>query len=248
MGGKNAITVLDDANFDLAVDAILWSAFGTTGQRCTACSRLIAQKGIAPKLKEALVERTKKLRLGDGLLETTDVGPLINKAARDKVHEYVGIGQAEGARVLIGGKIYGDGGKGFFYEPTLFDGVTPKMRVAQEEIFGPVLSMIEVGSLEEAVKVNNDSAYGLSSSIFTENVNTAFAAMRDLATGIVYVNHGTTGAEIQFPFGGTRGTGNGHREAGQAGLEVFTEWKSIYVDFSGRLQRAQIDTDKMVNG
>ena len=247
MGGKNAITVLDDANFDLAVDAILWSAFGTTGQRCTACSRLIAQKGIAPKLKEALVERTKKLRLGDGLLETTDVGPLINKAARDKVHEYVGIGQAEGARVLIGGKIHGDGGKGFFYEPTLFDGVTPKMRVAQEEIFGPVLSMIEVGSLEEAVKVNNDSAYGLSSSIFTENVNTAFAAMRDLATGIVYVNHGTTGAEIQFPFGGTRGTGNGHREAGQAGLEVFTEWKSIYVDFSGRLQRAQIDTDKLVN-
>ncbi len=248
MGGKNAITVLDDANFDLAVDAILWSAFGTTGQRCTACSRLILQKGIAPKLKDALVERTKQLRLGDGLLETTDVGPLINKAARDKVHEYVGIGQAEGAKVLIGGKIYGDGGKGFFYEPTLFDGVTPKMRVAQEEIFGPVLSMIEVGSLEEAVKVNNDSAYGLSSSIFTENVNTAFAAMRDLATGIVYVNHGTTGAEIQFPFGGTRGTGNGHREAGQAGLEVFTEWKSIYVDFSGRLQRAQIDTDKLVNG
>jgi len=248
MGGKNAITVVDDANFDLAVDAILWSAFGTTGQRCTACSRLILQKGIAPKLKEALVERTKKLRLGDGLLETTDVGPLINRAARDKVHEYVGIGQAEGARVLIGGKIHENGGKGFFYEPTLLDGVAPKMRVAQEEIFGPVLSMIEVGSLDEAIQVNNDSAYGLSSSIFTENVNAAFAAMRDLATGIVYINHGTTGAEIQFPFGGTRGTGNGHREAGQAGLEVFTEWKSIYIDFSGRLQRAQIDTDKLVNG
>ncbi|MBI5292998.1 MAG: aldehyde dehydrogenase family protein [Chloroflexi bacterium] len=248
MGGKNAITVLDDANFDLAVEAILWSAFGTTGQRCTACSRLIVQKGIAPALKEALVERTRRLRLGDGLLPTTDVGPLINRAARDRVHEYVGIGKAEGARVLVGGKIYGEGGKGFYYEPTLFDGVAPPMRVSQEEIFGPVLSIIEVGSLEEAVSVNNDSAYGLSSSIFTENVNAAFTAMRDLATGIVYVNHGTTGAEIQFPFGGVRGTGNGHREAGQAGLEVFTEWKAIYVDYSGRLQRAQIDTDKLVNG
>lgn len=246
MGGKNAITVLDDANFDLAVEAILWSAFGTTGQRCTACSRLIVQKGIAPKLKEALAERARKLRLGDGLLPATEVGPLINKVARDRVHDYVSIGQAEGAKVLVGGKIH-DKGKGFFYEPTLLGDVKPGMRVAQEEIFGPVLSIIEVGSLEEAVEVNNDSAYGLSSSIFTENVNAAFAAMRDLVTGIVYINHGTTGAEIQFPFGGVRGTGNGHREAGQAGLEVFTEWKSIYVDFSGRLQRAQIDTDALLN-
>jgi alpha-ketoglutaric semialdehyde dehydrogenase len=246
MGGKNAITVLDDANFDLAVEAILWSAFGTTGQRCTACSRLIVQKGIAPKLKDALVEKTRQLRIGDGLLPTTDVGPLINKIAQSRVHEYVGIGQGEGARLLIGGKIASDAGKGFFYEPTLFDNVTPNMRIAQEEIFGPVLSIIEVGSLEEAVEVNNASAYGLSSSIFTENVNNAFRAMRDLVTGIVYVNHGTTGAEIQFPFGGVRGTGNGHREAGQAGLEVFTEWKSIYVDYSGRLQRAQIDTDAIL--
>jgi len=246
MGGKNAITVLDDANFDLAVNAILWSAFGTTGQRCTACSRLIVQKRIAPKLKDALVERTKKLKLGDGLLPTTDVGPLINKVAQSKVHDYVGIGQKEGARLLVGGKIYSDNGKGFFYEPTLFDNVTPSMRIAQEEIFGPVLSIIEVGSLEEAVKVNNESAYGLSSSIFTENVSAAFTAMRDLASGIVYVNHGTTGAEIQFPFGGVRGTGNGHREAGQAALEVFTEWKSIYIDYSGRLQRAQIDTDSIL--
>lgn len=248
MGGKNAIAVLDDANFELAVDAILWSSFGTTGQRCTACSRLIAQKGIAPKLKESLVERTKKLRLGDGLLPGTDVGPLINRAAQNKVHEYVGVGQAEGARLLIGGKIASDSGRGFFYEPTLFDRATPDMRIAQEEIFGPVLTVIEVASLEEAVAVNNNCNYGLSASIFTENVNAAFRAMRDLATGIVYVNHGTTGAEIQFPFGGTRGTGNGHREAGQAGLEVFTEWKSIYVDYSGRLQRAQIDTDAVLGG
>jgi aldehyde dehydrogenase (NAD+) len=207
---------------------------------------LIVQKGIAPKLKDALVERTKKLKLGDGLLPTTDVGPLINKVAQAKVHDYVGVGQQEGARLLVGGKIYSDNGKGFFYEPTLFDNVTPLMRIAQEEIFGPVLSIIEVDSLEEAVKVNNESAYGLSSSIFTENVGAAFTAMRDLASGIVYVNHGTTGAEIQFPFGGVRGTGNGHREAGQAALEVFTEWKSIYVDYSGRLQRAQIDTDSIL--
>jgi aldehyde dehydrogenase (NAD+) len=200
------------------------------------------QKGIAPKLKEALVERTKKLKLGDGLLPSTEVGPLINQTARLKVEEYVRVGQGEGARVLTGGKIYADNGKGFFYEPTLFDSVTASMRIAQEEIFGPVLSIIEVNSLEEAIKVNNEVPYGLSSSIFTENVNVAFTAMRDLASGIVYVNHGTTGAEIQFPFGGVRGTGNGHREAGQAALEVFTEWKSIYVDYSGRLQRAQIDT------
>ncbi|MBM4421783.1 MAG: aldehyde dehydrogenase family protein [Chloroflexi bacterium] len=246
MGGKNAITVLDDANFDLAVEAILWSAFGTTGQRCTACSRLIVQKGIAPKLKEALTERTRVLRLGDGLLPSTDVGPLINRPALDKVHKYAGIGQAEGARLLIGGKIHSATGRGFFYEPTLFDNVTANMRIAQEEIFGPMLSIIEVASLEEAVEVNNNCNYGLSSSIFTENVNAAFRAMRDLSTGIVYINHGTTGAEIQFPFGGTRGTGNGHRDAGQAGLEVFTEWKSIYVDYSGRLQRAQIDTDAIL--
>lgn len=246
MGGKNAIIVLDDANFDLAVEAIVWSAFGTTGQRCTACSRLIVQRGIASKLKEALAERTRALKVGDGLDPMVEVGPLINRSARDRVNEYVKVGEAEGARVLIGGKIHNAKGKGYYFAPTLFDKVTPEMRVAQEEIFGPVLSIIEVGSMEEAVRVNNASQYGLSSSIFTENVNNAFAAMRDLATGIVYVNHGTTGAEIQFPFGGVRGTGNGHREAGQAGLEVFTEWKSIYVDYSGRLQRAQIDTASLL--
>jgi aldehyde dehydrogenase (NAD+) len=246
MGGKNAVIVLDDANFELAVEAILWSAFGTTGQRCTACSRLIVQKGIAPKLKEALAERARRLRLGDGLLPTTDVGPVINAPALQRIGEYVEIGKKEGARVLAGGAAEKVNGKGFFFQPTLFDGVRPGMRIEQEEIFGPVLSIIEVESLAEAVRVNNGSGFGLSSSIFTQDVNRAFAAMRDLTTGIVYVNHGTTGAEIQFPFGGTRGTGNGHREAGQAGLEVFTEWKSIYVDYSGRLQRAQIDTENIL--
>jgi len=240
MGGKNAILVMDDANLDLAVDAISWSAFGTTGQRCTATSRLIVQKGIKPKLVEALVGKARAIRLGNGLEEGTDVGPLVNQKAMDKVSGYMEVAKSDGVNILVGGQ-KADMGKGFFFQPTLFDDVTAGMRVEQEEIFGPVLSIIEVDSLEEAIQVNNSTKYGLSSSIFTENVNAAFRAIRDLTTGIVYINHGTTGAEIQFPFGGTRGTGNGMREAGQAALDSFTEWKSVYVDYSGKLQRAQID-------
>lgn len=246
MGGKNAIIVLDDANLDLAVDAITWSAYGTTGQRCTATSRLIVQSGIKAKLMEALVEKAKSIRLGDGLKADVDMGPLVNQKALDKVASYMDVAKSEGVAIVAGGGL-ADLGKGYFFQPTLFDGVTAGMRVEQEEIFGPVLSVIEVGSMEEAVKVNNSTRYGLSSSIFTENVNKAFRAIRDLTTGIVYINHGTTGAEIQFPFGGTRGTGNGMREAGQAGLDSFTEWKSVYVDYSGRLQRAQIDTDTVLD-
>jgi alpha-ketoglutaric semialdehyde dehydrogenase len=241
MGGKNAIIVLDDANVELVTDATLWAAFGTSGQRCTAASRLIVQKGIASKVKESLVERTKRLRLGDGLDPKVDVGPVINKSALERIHHYVQIGQKEGARALTGASVADVNGKGFFYSPTLFDGVEPGSTLEAEEIFGPVLSIIEVDSLEEAIEVNNHSQYGLSTSIFTQDVNRAFTAMRDIFSGLVYINHGTTGAEIQFPFGGVRGTGNGHREAGQAALEVFTEWKSIYVDYSGKLQRAQID-------
>jgi acyl-CoA reductase-like NAD-dependent aldehyde dehydrogenase len=241
MGGKNAILVLDDANVELVTDATLWAAFGTSGQRCTAASRLIVQKGIASKVKESLAERTKKLRLGDGLDPKVDVGPVINKSALERIHNYVQIGQKEGARALTGASVADINGKGFFYRPTLFDGVRPGSTLEAEEIFGPVLSIIEVDSLEEAIEVNNRSQYGLSTSIFTKDVNHAFTAMRDIFSGLVYINHGTTGAEIQFPFGGVRGTGNGHREAGQAALEVFTEWKSIYVDYSGKLQRAQID-------
>ena len=241
MGGKNAIIVLDDANLELVVDASLWAAFGTSGQRCTAASRLIVQKGIAKKLKEALVEKTKTLKLGNGLEEAVQIGPVINNTALDRIHNYVQIGQKEGARLLIGGRKTDLNGKGFFFKPTLFDGVKPGSTLEAEEIFGPVLSIIEVSTFEEAVEINNRSQYGLSTSIFTQDVNRAFTAMRDIFSGIVYINHGTTGAEIQFPFGGIRGTGNGHREAGQAALEVFTEWKSIYVDYSGKLQRAQID-------
>lgn len=245
MGGKNAIIVMDDANLDLAIDAITWSAFGTTGQRCTATSRLIVQKGIKPRLVDALIAKAKSLKLGDGLDDGVDVGPLVNQKALDKVSGYMDVARQDGVKILTGGQ-RASVEKGFFFEPTLFDGVQRGMRVEQEEIFGPVLSIVEVDSLEEAIDVNNQVKYGLSSSIFTENVNAAFRAIRDLTTGIVYINHGTTGAEIQFPFGGTRGTGNGMREAGQAGLDSFTEWKSVYVDYSGRLQRAQIDTDAIL--
>ncbi len=246
MGGKNAILVLDDANLDLAVEAITWSAYGTTGQRCTATSRLIVQRGIKPRLLDALVEKARTLKLGNGLDDAVNVGPLVNEKALTKVSSYMQVAQSEGVRILTGGQRPAHLSKGYFFEPTLFDGVQRGMRVEQEEIFGPVLSVVEVGSLEEAIDVNNSVQYGLSSSIFTENVNAAFRAIRDLTTGIVYINHGTTGAEIQFPFGGTRGTGNGMREAGQSALDSFTEWKSVYVDFSGRLQRAQIDTDRIL--
>ena len=246
MGGKNAIIIMDDANFDLALDAVTWSAYGTTGQRCTATSRLIVQKGIKRKLVEALVEKAKILKVGYGIDESMEVGPLINQQAMDKVTGYMKVAADEGVRIMIGGEADTEAGKGYFFQPTIFDGVTHGMRVEQEEIFGPVLSIIEVDDLDEAVNVNNNTAYGLSSSIFTENINAAFKAIRDLSTGIVYINHGTTGAEIQFPFGGTRGTGNGMREAGQAAIDQFTEWKSVYVDYSGRLQRAQIDNEAIL--
>ncbi len=245
MGGKNAIIVLEDADLELATQAILWSAFGTTGQRCTACSRVLVQDAVHDELAQRVAQGARGLRLGDGLDAATDVGPLINRGQMERVQEYVQVGRAAGARLLTGGAPATAGAlaRGHFFEPTVFTAVAPDARIAVEEIFGPVLAMIRFADLAEAVRINNASKFGLSSSIFTRDVSRAFAAMRDLDTGIVYVNHGTTGAEIHLPFGGTRGTGNGHREAGHTLLDPFTEWKSIYVDFSGRLQRAQIDNN-----
>jgi acyl-CoA reductase-like NAD-dependent aldehyde dehydrogenase len=243
LGGKNAIIVLDDADVDLAVEGILWSAFGTSGQRCTAASRVIAHEKIYDELQSKLVAAAERLRLGPGWDDASDVGPVINKAAIEKIHAYTKIGSDEGARLLTGGEIAteGDLGKGFFYRPTIFGDVDAQMRIAQEEIFGPTTALIKVRDFDEAIRVSNGIKYGLSSSIFTRDVNKAFRAMRDLVAGITYINAGTTGAEVHLPFGGTKDTGNGHREAGQAALDVFTEWKSIYVDYSGKLQRAQID-------
>src|SRR5829696_7974933 len=244
LGGKNAVIVLDDADVDLAVEGILWSAFGTSGQRCTAASRVIVQRGVYGALQSKLVEAAESLRLGPGWEDESDVGPVINGKALEKIHSYTGVGRDEGARLLTGGEVASEGdlGKGFFYRPTIFADVEAGMRIAQEEIFGPTTALIPVDSVDEAIRAANGVRYGLSSSIFTRDVNTAFRAMRDLEAGITYVNAGTIGAEVHLPFGGTKDTGNGHREAGQAALDVFTEWKSIYVDYSGKLQKAQIDT------
>jgi aldehyde dehydrogenase (NAD+) len=246
LGGKNAIIVLDDADLDVAVDGIVWSAFGTSGQRCTAASRVIVQRGAYDELQKRLVARAEAMRLGPGWEDDIDIGPVINRAALDKIHSYTGIGKDEGATLLTGGEPATDGhlGKGFYYHPTVFGDVEAGMRIANEEIFGPTTALIPVGDFDEAIQVANGVGYGLSSSIFTRDVNKAFRAMRDLEAGITYVNAGTIGAEVHLPFGGTKETGNGHREAGQAALDVYTEWKSIYVDYSGRLQRAQIDTEQ----
>ena len=248
MGGKNAIIVLDDADLALAVDGIVWSAFGTSGQRCTAASRIIVHNTVRGPLTELLLERIKQLKIGNGLDPPTTVGPVINHAALEKIDRYVHIGLDEGARLLVGGERFskGDCRRGCFYRPTVFDNVTPAMRIARDEIFGPVVCIIEASSPEEAVAINNDVPYGLVSSIYTRNIDRAFTAMRELTTGIVYVNAGTIGSEVQLPFGGTRGTGNGAREAGQAALDTFSEWKTVYVDYSGRLQRAQIDTETTI--
>ena len=243
LGGKNAIIVMDDADVDLTVNGIVWSAFGTSGQRCTAASRVIATARVYEALQSRLVEAAEGMKLGNGLDEDTDVGPVINQAALEKIHSYTEIGKDEGAKLLTGGEVATENGldKGFFYRPTVFADVEPDMRIAQEEIFGPTTALIRASDVDEAIRIANGVKYGLSSSIFTRDVNKAFKAIRDLKTGITYINAGTTGAEVHLPFGGTKDTGNGHREAGQAALDFYTEWKSVYVDYSGKLQRAQID-------
>lgn len=244
MGGKNAIIVMDDADVDNAVDGSLWGAFGTSGQRCTASSRLVVHKKIYKKFCEKLVERVKKLRVGNGLDAKTDVGPVINERQMDKILGYIEIGKGhDRATLACGGKriTRGDYAHGFFIEPTVFTNVSPKMRIAQEEIFGPVTCVIPFSTLDEAIDIVNGVQYGLSSAIYTQDVNKAFHAMQELYTGICYVNSATIGAEVHLPFGGTKGTGNGHREAGTQVLDIFSEWKALYVDYSGRLQKAQID-------
>ncbi len=244
MGGKNAIIVMDDADVDNAVEGSLWGAFGTSGQRCTASSRLIVHKKVYKKFCEKLVEKAKQLRVGNGLDAKTDVGPVINQQAMDKILSYIEIGQKEDkAKLACGGNrlTKGEYKNGYFIEPTVFTDVKRGMRIEQEEIFGPVTCVIPFSTLDEAIDIVNDVKYGLSSAIYTQDVNQAFYATQELYTGIVYVNSATIGAEVHLPFGGTKGTGNGHREAGTQVLDIFTEWKSIYVDFSGKLQKAQID-------
>jgi aldehyde dehydrogenase (NAD+) len=244
MGGKNAILVLDDADVDLAVDGAVWGAFGTSGQRCTASSRLLVHRKVYDEFVSKLAKRVNALRVGNGLDAGVEMGPAVSEKQRENTARYVEIGKKEGARLVAGGEKLTDGklAKGWFFQPTIFADAKATMRVACEEIFGPVTTVVPITSLEEGIRVANSVSYGLSGSIYTQDVNKAFTAMREFETGIFYVNSSTIGAEVHLPFGGVKDTGNGHREAGIAGLDVFTEWKSIYVDFSGRLQKAQIDT------
>jgi len=246
MGGKNAMIVLEDARLDLAVDGALWGSFATTGQRCTATSRIIVHKKVMKEFIDRLVERAQALKIGDGLDETVDVGPMINEAQLKKVMEYVQIGRDEGADPVLGGVrlTKNEYGRGYFFPPTIFTGVTRGMRLAKEEIFGPVVCVLAADGLDDALEIANDTLYGLSSSIYTQDVNRAFTAARDLETGIAYVNSSTIGAETHLPFGGMRRSGNGHREgAAHTAIEIFSEWKTVYVDYSGKLQKAQIDNN-----
>jgi aldehyde dehydrogenase (NAD+) len=244
LGGKNAIVVLDDADLELAVDGTVWAAFGTSGQRCTAASRVIVQRAAAGDFVPELKRQAERLRVGDGLEEGVQIGPIINERQLSRIHSYIEVAQRERAGILTGGRRLTEGalGEGWYYSPTVFTDVTPDMRVAREEIFGPATSVMVVETLEQAIEFANATSYGLSLSIYTNDVRRAFRAMRELQSGIVYVNAPTIGADIQLPFGGVKDTGNGHREAGTTAMDEFTEWKSIYVDYSGRLQRAQIDT------
>jgi alpha-ketoglutaric semialdehyde dehydrogenase len=247
MGGKNIVIVMDDAQLELAVEGCVWGGFGTTGQRCTAASRIVVHEKVHDEFLSEFSRRVKALRVGDGGIDGVQMGPSISESQLHTVMRYVEIGRQENARLVLGGHRLQEGAyaRGWFHEPTIFADVQPSMRIAREEIFGPVVSVMRCRSLAEAIDIGNDVEYGLSASIYTRDINKAFAAMRDMYTGIFYVNAPTIGAEVHLPFGGTKATGNGHREAGIAALDVFSEWKSIYVDFSGRLQRAQIDTQDL---
>lgn len=246
LGGKNAIIIMDDADIDLAIEGVVWGAFGTTGQRCTAASRVIIHHTVKSEFENKLLKRAERLRLGDGLKESTDVGPLINQRAVEKTHNYVQLGKKQKARLLTGGYPI-DSLNGFFYKPTIFTNVKPSMKIAREEIFGPVLGILKASSLKEAIKICNNVDYGLSSAIYTSNINAAFNAIEKIEAGITYVNSSTIGAEVHLPFGGIKQTGNGTREAGILGIDEFSEVKTIYIDYSGKLQKAQIDLFKVKN-
>jgi aldehyde dehydrogenase (NAD+) len=236
LGGKNAIIILDDANLEEAAAGVAWAAFGTTGQRCTATSRVIIQRAALNEFNERIVAAAEKLRVGDGLEQQVDMGPLVNAGRVRAVHEYTEIGKQEGATLLTGGQFYSEGplAEGAFYAPTVFSDVTPQMRIAREEIFGPVLSVIPVDSYEEAIQVANSTEYGLSCAMYTEDMRKVFRAMRDIQAGLIYFNAPTTGAEPHLPFGGVKNSGNGHRELGSGAVEEFSEIKTIFVSYPAK--------------
>jgi acyl-CoA reductase-like NAD-dependent aldehyde dehydrogenase len=246
-GGKNVIIVMADADLDLAVDGAIWGAFGTSGQRCTAASRIIVQAPVYDWFVARFTKAAGRLNIGDGLKSSTQMGPIVSKAQYERVLDYIAIGRKEGATLLRGGRPHTTGGckQGWFVEPTIFTDVKPAMRIAREEIFGPVVCLFKIDTLDEAIALANDTVYGLSAAIYTKDVDVSARAERDLDTGLIYINASTIGAEIQLPFGGTKATGSGPREAGGRGgaLDLYTKWKVIYRDFSGALQRAQIDKE-----
>ncbi len=233
LGGKNAVIVLEDADLKLAVESVVWGGFGTTGQRCTATSRVIVHQAIEQEFTERLVAAAGKLKIGNGLDPQIDMGPLVNKGRVKAVHEYTQVGRQEGAKLLIGGDALSDEEhrRGAFYLPTIFSDVRPGMRIAREEVFGPFISILPVASYEEAIQAANSTEYGLSTSIFTSDVRTTFRALRDIESGLVYVNAPTTGAEIHMPFGGMKASGNGHRELGSHSVEEFSETKSVFISY-----------------
>lgn len=230
LGGKNPLIIMDDADLDLAVDAVVWGGYSTTGQRCTASSRVIVHKKIKEMLEKMVIEQIRKLKLGNGLEQQIDIGPLINKKAQDKMKEYCQIGLNEGAKLLVGGKVPREL-KGWFFEPTLFTDCKPQMRICQEEIFGPIVSIISAENLDEAIEIANSVDYGLSSAIFTNKIASAFKAIKRLQAGQTYVNHPTIGSEAHLPFGGVKSSGN-NRESGPEGISEFTELKTVYINYS----------------
>jgi len=236
LGGKNAIIIMDDANLDEAVAGVAWAAFGTTGQRCTATSRVIIHRAALNEFNQRIVAAAENLRVGDGLDPQTEMGPLVNTGRVRAVHEYIEIGQQEGAKLLTGGAAYSDSplAEGAFYAPTIFTNVTPEMRIAREEIFGPVLSVLPVGSYEEAIQVANATEYGLSCAMYTDDMRKVFRAMRDIQAGLIYFNAPTTGAEPHLPFGGVKNSGNGHRELGSGAVDEFSEVKTVFVSYPPR--------------
>ncbi len=242
MGGKNPVIVLEDADMNLAVESTAQGAFGSTGQRCTATSRAIVVDKVADNFIERMVARAEALRIGDGMSDETEVGPLVDAKQFRNVLRYIDVGKEDGASLVAGGGPADGAGlrKGYFVKPTVFAGVTPDMRIAREEVFGPVLSVMRVQDFEEAMRVANDSEYGLSSSIFTNDAARIFRFVDEIETGMTHVNSPTTGGEAHVPFGGVKATGIGEREQGSTALDFYTELKVVYVDYTGRKREGNL--------
>jgi aldehyde dehydrogenase (NAD+) len=242
MGGKNPVVVLEDADMDLAVESTAQGAFGSTGQRCTATSRAVVVNEIADEFVKRIVEKAKSLRIGDGMKPNTDVGPSVDESQFKTVLDYINIGKEDGATLMCGGaKAEGEGlDKGYFVQPTVFDNVMPDMRIAREEIFGPVLSVQRVKNFDEAMRVANDCEYGLSSSIFSNDASRIFRFVDEIETGMTHINSPTTGGEAHIPFGGIKATGIGEREQGSTALDFYTELKVVYVDYTGRKREGNL--------